>query len=228
MTPTPQETEALLKRINNDIEYFDGREDKQSVDYEFGNLELTVGDLKTIRAVLQSHAQKVGADIGIKCERHIYGNMAPWPRKCLNGCNGDEFDHTQEEAADSIKNILAKKKPASDGSEQLDVEALKREIMRSIDDANQKFDFSDEPYLHESMAENIINILKKRNFLRGRGERQDVKTFQAAKKFIEASGFVIVPREPTVEQLRVGEIWNGNVKQVYYAMISASEGRETG
>jgi hypothetical protein len=213
MTPTQQETEALLKRINNDIEYFDGREDKQSVDYEFGNLELTVGDLKTIRAVLQSHAQKVGADIGIKCERHIYGNMAPWPRKCLNGCNGDEFDHTQEEAADSIKNILAKKKPASDGSEQLDVdlEAIKRELAKEL------YGHSDEMWSLPFADHAVLDFLFKRNLLRGRDKYL---------QFIANSGFNW--RDYCIHVVKRGGCGDVGDLTSFLDPLIASEGRETG
>ena len=52
----------VLKRLNNDIEYLDDTyensktpPDERSIDYEFGNHELTLGDLKTIKALIEKH-----------------------------------------------------------------------------------------------------------------------------------------------------------------------------
>jgi predicted RNA-binding Zn-ribbon protein involved in translation (DUF1610 family) len=60
MTDTINALEALIKHLENDIEHLEctyenaKQPDKRSIDYEFGGLDLTLGDLKTIRAALQS------------------------------------------------------------------------------------------------------------------------------------------------------------------------------
>lgn len=56
--PTDADRARLLKRLSNDIEYLketyatNEHQDKRSIDYEFGNHDLTLGDLKTIRSFL--------------------------------------------------------------------------------------------------------------------------------------------------------------------------------
>lgn len=58
--PSPDRKRALdsslVKRIRADIEYLEGAgyEDTRSIDYEHGNHELTLGDLKTIRNSLNN------------------------------------------------------------------------------------------------------------------------------------------------------------------------------
>jgi hypothetical protein len=57
------ETGALGNRLNSDIDYLDGAYslhggkaplESRSIDYEFGNLDLTLGDLKLIRTTLKA------------------------------------------------------------------------------------------------------------------------------------------------------------------------------
>jgi hypothetical protein len=43
---------AVLKAVDDDLQYFDDKPDDESIDYEYGNLCLTIGDLKAIRHAL--------------------------------------------------------------------------------------------------------------------------------------------------------------------------------
>lgn len=47
------EFKEALKNVEADIDYFRGDNTEQSIDYEFGNLTITKGDLHTIKRALQ-------------------------------------------------------------------------------------------------------------------------------------------------------------------------------
>jgi len=49
---TREELEETLKHIEDDIHDFGDEPDDKSLDFEFGNLETNVGDLRVLRAAL--------------------------------------------------------------------------------------------------------------------------------------------------------------------------------